>query len=363
MKIISSPLAILILFGLIGLAACTNNGDIKPTNTSSGGGVINTPPSTVVMVNGYVPDWKSNSFYSSVNYSNLTIAYFAFIVCDVKGNIITNGNENKMTTMITAAHAVNTKAYLSFGGGGYYGSQIFFEMAKNDSSRKEFAHQVKDFCLAKGFDGFDVDWEGLSTSQEGLAHESLMKTLKDTLHEAGLGLIVTVQQGGVASFFTLNGIDQADLVQIMSYDQTGTWSGSPMGQHSSYTFAADGISYWNNKGIPKSKLVVGVPFYGYRFASMPCPCSAVTYNSISSAYPELADDVDYLTTGLYNKTYFNGYQTIMDKTSLANDQGTAGIMIWELSQDATGSKSLLTRMANELTTNGYTIKKLTNAIP
>ncbi len=364
-KFTLSVLATLVVIS--GLISCKSEGNLNPTPTNGGGGGgggTNPPTSTEVMINGYVPDYYANSFYSTVDYSKLTIAYFAFIVCDTNGNVITNGKESKMAAMITAAHAANTKAYLSFGGGAYFGSQVFFKMANKEVSRKEFAHQVKEFCLTQGFDGFDVDWEGLPTAQDGLAHEALMKTLKDTLHAAGLGLAVTVQQGAnSAGYFTQNGIDAADLVQIMSYDQTGTWSGSSAGQHSSYTYAANGISYWSGRGISKSKLVVGVPFYGYRFNNMPCPCSAVTYKNIVNAYPSLTDETDYLATGTYSKTYFNGFQTIMEKVYLANGEGTAGIMIWEMSQDAAGASSLLTRTANALTTGGYTIKKLTNNIP
>ncbi|MDB5258099.1 MAG: putative chitinase [Chitinophagaceae bacterium] len=346
----------------IALISCSTPEAVAPTGTSNP--VDNSPLANEIMINGYFPSYRPLTYFSSADYSNLSIAYFAFIVCDANGNIVTNStNEGKMAAMITAAHAANTKAYLSFGGGGYYGSTTFYDMARNATSRKEFAHQVKTFCLAKGFDGFDVDWEGLANSSQGLAHEALLTTLKDTLHNAGLGLAVTVQQGGSASFFTQTGINQADLVQIMSYDATGTWSGSPEDQHSSYDFASAGISFWKGKGIAASKLVVGVPFYGYNFSNMPCPCAAVTYSSIVAAYPDLDDNTDYLFTGTYADTYFNGAYTISQKAKLARTQRTSGIMIWEISQDATGSKSLLTKTVASLAAIGVSVKKLTNSIP
>lgn len=344
--------------------SCSSPEAVTPSNGgTSGNPVDNTPLASEIMVNGYFPSYRSASFFSSADYTNLSIAYFAFIVCDANGNIITSGNDSKMTTMITAAHLVNTKAYLSFGGGGYYGSTTFYNMANNVTSRKEFAHQVKTFCLSKGFDGFDVDWEGLGDANQGLAHEALMTTLKDTLHAAGLGLAVTVQQGSSATYFTQAGINQADLVQIMSYDATGTWSGSLTGQHSSYNFASDGISYWKTRGIPAAKLVVGVPFYGYSFESTPCPCPAVTYSSIVAAYPGLSDNTDFLLTGTYSNTYFNGAYTISQKAKLARNERTSGIMIWEMSQDATGSNSLLTKTVASLAAINVTVKKLTNSIP
>lgn len=358
-------LAATLLLSFVGCKSSSD--DVKPDGGNNGGGTPPPPRATTVMVNGYVPDWLGSGAYSTFDYNNLTIAFFAFVVCDANGNLITGGatKENKMATVISSAHAVGTKAYLSFGGGAYYGSQTFYEMANGESSRKEFAHQVKEFCLAKGFDGFDVDWEGLRNSQDGAAHEALMSTLKDTLHNAGLGLIVTVQQGAnSASNFTQAAMNHADLVQIMSYDATGTWAGSPVGQHSSYEFAEAGISYWaNSRGISKSKLVLGVPFYGWRFESMPCPCPGVPYKNLVAAYPELTDYDDYVETGTYSKTYFNGFQTLSDKVSLAHANYMPGIMIWEISQDATGPDALLARISNFLTLNGLTIMKLPNSIP
>lgn len=363
MKSLSQKITTLCLLATTLFIASCNNSDPVPTPAAGGSGnpVDTIPLASEIMINGYFPSYRSSSFMSSADYSNLSIAYFAFIVCDSDGNIITNSSDqSKMTAMITAAHAANTKAYLSFGGGGYYGSSIFYDMARNEPSRKEFAHQVKTFCLSKGFDGFDVDWEGLSSNSEGAAHEALLITLKDTLHAAGLGLAVTVQQGGNAVFFTQTGINQADLIQIMSYDATGTWSGSPEGQHSSYDFASAGITYWKNKGATVSKLVVGVPFYGYNFSNMPCPCAAVTYANIIASYPTLADNIDYLPSG---SIYFNGATTISNKAKLARTQHTQGIMIWEMSQDATGTNSLLTKTVSSLATIGVSVKKLTNSIP
>ena len=354
---------------LVSSNGCKKTEETAPS-TGSGGG-ITTPPATSVMINGYVPDWLSSGSYSSIDYANLTIAYYAFVVCDVNGNLLdgNGGNlatnttqQNNMNTMIASAHAAGTKAYLSFGGGSYFGSQTFYNMARIDATRKEFAHQVKDFCISKGFDGFDVDWEGLGSSAEGAAHEALLATLKDTLHSVGLGLVVTVQQGAnSASNFTYTGVNHADLVQIMSYDATGTWAGSPSGQHSSYNFAQQGISYWGNtRGVSKSKLVLGVPYYGYRFAAT---TSFVSYKQIVGSYPTLADDQDYIPTGALSETYYNGFETLMAKTYLAYENRMPGIMIWEMSLDASGAQSLTTKIVNELSANDLTVMKLTNSIP
>ena len=37
------------------------------------------------------------------------------------------------------------------------------------------------------------------------------------------------------------------------------------GQHSSMEFTKSNVEYWLKRGLPASKTVLGVPFYGYGF--------------------------------------------------------------------------------------------------
>jgi hypothetical protein len=75
-----------------------------------------------------------------------------------------------------------------------------------------------------------------------------------------------------------------------------------------------------------------MPFYGYGFYKLP---GSYSYKTILSRYPE-AWQKDLVGDTIY----YNGTHTIWKKTKLAMAE-TSGIMIWELSQDANGSKSLL----------------------
>ena len=52
----------------------------------------------------------------------------------------------------------------------------------------------------------------------------------------------------------------------MSYDKTGPWRPELPGQHAPYAMAVDDINYWAVvRGLPKEKLNLGLPFYGYGF--------------------------------------------------------------------------------------------------
>jgi hypothetical protein len=90
----------------------------------------------------------------------------------------------------------------------------------------------------------------------------------------------------------------------------------------------DCIDYWQNQGVSGQKLTLGVPFYGYDFGVD--PVASFNYRGIVNQDPANA----FLdNTG---QKWWNGIPTIQAKTELAIDQ-VAGIMIWEIGQDAFGA--------------------------
>ena len=89
-------------------------------------------------------------------------------------------------------------------------------------------------------------------------------------------------------------------------------------------------NFWKNRGLPKAKTVLGVPFYsrpGY-----------LTYSQIVALNPNNAN-VDCVNANGAQQCY-NGIPTIKRKTQWAV-ANAGGIMNWELSQDTTGSTSLV----------------------
>jgi GH18 family chitinase len=116
-----------------------------------------------------------------------------------------------------------------------------------------------------------------------------------------------------------------DFINLMAYDGTGS-------NHSTYSFAQDSINYWTGRGLPASKTVLGVPFYGRGHSNWG---STATYASILGSGGSACAD----SNGTYG---YNGIPTIRSKASLARSYG--GVMTWELSQDVTDGRSLLTAM-------------------
>ncbi len=133
-----------------------------------------------------------------------------------------------------------------------------------------------------------------------------------------------------------------DFVNIMAYDGAGYWDKNAPGQHSSLEFAKSNAAYWLKRGLPKSKAVLGVPFYGYGFGDA-FRQRDYPYSEVVASFPgaEKGDEIG-------NRIWFNGIPTIKAKAQYVVDEGLAGVMIWSLDYDVPGEKSLLSAISATL---------------
>jgi chitinase len=141
-----------------------------------------------------------------------------------------------------------------------------------------------------------------------------------------------------------------DYVSIMIYGETGSWSSSSVGQHSSYDLFVASINHWlNTRKTPKEKLLPGVPFYGVKFLSPTDPTGAttMTYKNIIANYPnENVQDKDQV--GL---VFYNGKPTMKAKAQYVKDLGLGGIMIFAIPQDSPVSEKSLLNVIHDTFSN------------
>ena len=140
---------------------------------------------------------------------------------------------------------------------------------------------------------------------------------------------------------TDNALAQYDFVNIMSYDRTGPWRPDKPGPHSTYADAVEDLEYFGKvRSIPKEKMVLGVPFYGYGYGpELTSTAVSMDYGQLLTQFPH-AENYDEFNMPGGQIMYYNGIATIKQKTALAK-QKASGIMIWQLKGDASGEHSLL----------------------
>jgi chitinase len=277
---------------------------------------------------GYLPN-RTDLLVSAkqIDFGKITHLYIAFINPDSLGNLIRTENLKEIAAL---AHSKNVKIMASIGGGGapkYYHSFLIGE------KKTKLINDLVKLAVDNNFDGIDVDLEGALIDAN---YESFVIDFAAALRQKNK-LITAAIATVYKSQFTDKALAQFDFVNIMSYDRTGPWRPDRPGPHAPYSMAEEDLQYWlETRKIPKEKLTLGVPFYGYGFGGT-AP-ESMSYKNILRQYPDSVNqDQMHLNGGM---VYYNGLPTIRKKTELAREK-VSGVMIWQLLQDSTGVKSLL----------------------
>jgi chitinase len=277
----------------------------------------------------------------------------------------------------------NIKVIWSFGG--WTWSSGFGQAAANATAFADSCYNLlKDPRWADVFDGIDVDWEypnscGNTCDSSGFSsYKTLMAALRARF---GPSFLVTAaitadgNAGGKQDVADYAGAAQyVDWYNVMTYDFFGAFAPSgPTAPHSplnSYPgipiagfYGDNAIQHLKSKGIPASKLLLGIGFYGRGWSGVTqsAPGGSAT-GPAPGTYEQGIEDYKVLKnscppTGTvggtsYSKCGSNWWSfdtpsTIAGKMSWAKGQGLGGAFFWELTGDTTNGE-LITAMKNGL---------------
>ncbi len=291
-----------------------------------------------------------------------------------------------------------------------------------DSVLGKAVKNVADFIKANDLDGVDLDLECWWDENNDASKDQGGRSKSDGPHPAGKGLTIFARElkkalpGKIVStaLFATSwygncydpGLaDYVDWIGVMTYDLTGSWNQSPVGPQTSLLkireqeayadeqqgkwpnsrkdkdgddpmfnnpvlSVEDSLWYWTNpfftnwqgegQGIKRSKMVPGVPIYGYDFAHGKEPddlsgqiapgYKAVRYKDILKQFPSAATAKDanikvggstprppfVSESGSYpyaHNIYFETPETATNKLNFLKKVGTQGVIIWELTND------------------------------
>jgi chitinase len=273
------------------------------------------------------------------------------------------------TALVTQAHAANRKALICVAGSGSGG----FMGAASTTNRATFIANLLSVMTTYGYDGVDVDWEPLNTS-EAQTYTNFINDLSTALRAFAPPRLLTVATADEPSWFaSLQG--RLDQINLMTYGLSGAWAGwvtwfnAPL-YDGGYRFPSTGglvpstegmVNKFLAAGVAPGKLAIGVAFYGKKWtggtgtstggASLPrqswttAPTvSSLSFSTIMSSYYQESlyhwDDAAqsaYLSidnTGSANDSFisYDNERTCQGKVSYARNRGLGGVMIWELGQ-------------------------------
>ncbi len=286
-------------------------------------------PDTTFKVVGYLGAGNFNRL-EQLELDKLTYLNLAFGNPDKDGNLIFEGNTD-ITAVVSKAHSVNLKVFVSLAGGGSPDTVIWKSMLQK-KSRSAFIKNIVDFVEKNNLDGVDVDIEWNLFPYVGKTYNDFVIELHDALHAKGKGITAALGASNLPETVSNEALEAYDFINVMVYDKTGVWNPGVIGPHSPYSYAEEAIRYWTvERSIPADRITLGVPFYGFDFTP---PARYIDYSEI------IADDPLLAYVDSVGMRYYNGIPAIVKKTELAK-KSLAGIMIWEISCDMPGDMSLL----------------------
>lgn len=225
-------------------------------------------------------------------------------------------------------------------------------------------------CKRHGYTGFQIDFEDMDWRDRDLL-TALVKLSAETMHGSGLQLtIATVPnapgypgQGGFSKWmytdwrgvFDIAALAKyADLICLMTYDQHTRWT--VPGPVSGWDWTVENLNY-AMKSVPKEKLSLGIPLYGYHwYTGAPTKDAATgkekanpSAESISAPNArQLAETnrgtiewdagdhsayVYFYRDQMREWIFFTDVRTFKDRYELAQQNGLQGFCSWVLGEE------------------------------
>ena len=208
-------------------------------------------------------------------------------------------------------------------------------MVADETARTAFAKNIKKVLQQNKLDGIDLDFEWAENAKEYEDYSLAILKMREVL---GDKYILSVSLHPVSYKISKEAIAAVDFISLQCYGP------SPV-RFPVEKYCSD-IQMVLKYGIPKEKLVAGVPFYGVTKDNSKKTEAYFSFVQNGLITSPAENEVNYK-----GEVYvFDGQDNIRIKTRYAKEQGLKGMMSWDLATDLPldNSQSLLKAMIEEL---------------
>ncbi|MBG15188.1 MAG: hypothetical protein CL853_02420 [Crocinitomicaceae bacterium] len=309
------------------------------------------------VVYGWHPYWVG-SVYQNYNWDLLShFSFFSYEVNTADGEPITTHGWSSSAAVGAALASGNTKVTLTV--------TLFSDHAtflSNPTAQQTLISNLINLVQSRGAHGVNIDFEGLPSSYK-IEFAYFMVNLCNQMHSAIPGsevstVLYAVDWNNVFDFSLMEPAVDHYIIMGYAYYYQGSSSTGPcdplyhFGSSYNYTLSKS-ITYYLDKGCPKQKLIMGLPYYGYQWptTSTSIPSSttgsgtAKTYRQVRnnssgnySAANHYYDNESY--TDIYSFNDGGNYQCFITeeegfrkRLEHINTTDIGGIGIWALGYD------------------------------
>ncbi|MDO8658248.1 MAG: glycosyl hydrolase family 18 protein [Candidatus Levybacteria bacterium] len=356
MKIIISISIIILLITffviiVVRLINKENSNDLIAQPTQS---FLPTPSKEQLAVKGSIPYWDQDNAFESFqknvqafNYINL-FWYFLTNNGEIKKYDYAIEDQN----LIAIAHANNVKVMAVITNlpeieGSTWDSKRVENVIKNSTTRKKHILDITDKLESLNFDGVNIDYESLDSSQKdnftffikeltSILHEK-NKIVSVSLHPKREGMKKNEDIGAFQDWIALATV--TDQLNIMAYGEH--WDEGNAGPIASYNWVKNIIEYTQKLNLPPEKLFLGIPLYGYDWnKDNDDKAKGLTFIDVENLRKNydtkekwdnnFRSPYFFYDDGDTHEVWFENARSINEKIQLAKQAGFKGITFWRL---------------------------------
>ncbi|CAM4286494.1 glycosyl hydrolase family 18 protein [Paenibacillus alkaliterrae] len=236
------------------------------------------------------------------------------------------------------------------------------EFLKNNAAQKLFINTLAARLAELGVPGVNLDFEEVAGSDRG-AYTAFVTALAKAVHAKGMKLSIDLPRGSV-NWNHLTAYDHAalasivDTVIIMAYDEH--WSGSDIpGPVAGLKWTEEGVKQFLNYGIPRSKLMLGIPFYvrewkldstgklvGNRAIFMKEIPKLIADTKAKGVHDSASGQMKYtyVKDGFTYQFWAETENTIKARIQIAKAYDLAGVAAWRLGYESSDLWTMMLRM-------------------
>ena len=309
-------------------------------------------------VYGWHPYW-SGSVYTSYDWSMISeFCYFDYSVSPTTGNNTNTSFVWSTSPAVTAAlsHSVNVHFCATM----FSGHSTFWA---STTAQNNFITNAISLLNSRGGKGINIDFEGMGSSDR-VPFKNFMINLCNQVHAANPNYKVTMALYAVdwSSTFDMPALNAVvDNFIIMGYDYYYSGSAQAGPEAPLYNFQttynytlSKSITYYLNLGATKSKLLLGLPWYGREWETVGATAPSSTTGGFTSSrtysYVRNNPSIYSATAKKWEANSFNSYYSFLSgganrqcfiddaysmrrKFDMVNQRGLGGIGIWALGYD------------------------------
>ena len=309
-------------------------------------------------VYGWHPFWVGTA-YNNYDFNLLsTFSYFSYELNPSTGNY-NSIHSWKTTNSITMAQAAGARVELCVTNFGSSNNNTFLT---NMTARQTLIDSLISLLAYRNADGVNIDFEGVSGSNRNDL-TSFMMDLSNQLKAARPGSTVSmatysVDWNNVFDFVALSNYVDQFIIMGYGYYYSGSSVAGPTDPlysgtlWSSYNLVRS-IDYHLKAGVPSSKLLIGLPYYGYEWETVSNTVTSNTTGNFSSSrtysyvknnasgnytnrqYDQQSETPYYIyNTGTnWRQAFVCDEESLGERYDVVKQLDIAGIGIWALGYD------------------------------